>query len=934
MTYHRATHCHVRRWTLIFAFGLVLAGCGKFSQKTPQEHLDKAREYLDAGDLTSGSIELKTALQQDPKLLEARRLLGETDLALGKGAEAEKELRQAMALGLVRGAALPGLAESLEMQEKFKEILDEVTVEPSMAPPEQARIHVYRGDALTFQRKLAEAKAEYEQALGADAEYPLAKLGLARLAIADNDYPKVERLLDEALATAPDEARVWSFRGDFFRVRGDLAKAIESYTKAIDNRPLNFIDRGNRALILATQGKHADAAADANILKQAVPNFFMGHYVEGLLALEDKNYAKAQAAFEESLKLDPRYLQAYYVLAYAHLMQNHPEQAEKSLNQLLKGIPNSVAGYVLMGVTKIRMGDYDGARKYIEPLYKAAPNDPTVVEIMGMIEFAKGDSDAALKLLEKATLLNPKAAFPQLGLGLSLLGKGEKEKGLAALEAATRLDETNTESWSLLALNQIQQGQFDKARKTIDGMKAKQPDSALPLNLEGALYAAQGQGKQADERFQAAWAKEPGNAMAGLNLARQAMAGGNKPEEARGYLEKILQAHPNDLDARLKMVELDAALGKYAEAETRLADTVKQFPEAVQPRVILARHFNRLGQPQRALPLLREIAPKHRDDPIFMETYTQVLVANRQAAQAVEAAKVWAGMAPRSADAHYWLARAYAEGNQAKNALQALDRALDLDRALLPARIMRVQMLALDKPDEASRLLEELRRDQPDNVEVLNLAGGLARLKGQAQAAMLAYQAAFDKAGTHETVMNLAQAQWLDGHQAQAAATLEAWRSKYPQDWQVRIMLSGMYADLKKDREALAELENANKAVPANPAILNDLAWRLRKGDPSAALSYAEKAYSIAPANLTIIDTLTALLLDTGSKERALRLLRQYRGQMSENFTLRYRYATALAEASDRPEAKRELQDLLAGKRPFPERDQAEALLQKLSAEE
>jgi putative PEP-CTERM system TPR-repeat lipoprotein len=933
MTYHQATPCHGRKWTMIFAFGLVLTGCGKFSQKTPQEHLDKARDYLDAGDLMSGSVELKTALQQDPKLLEARRLLGETDLALGKGAEAEKELRQAMALGLVRGAALPGLAESLEMQQKFKEILDEVTVEPSMSPPEQARVHVYRGDALTVQGKLAEARAEYDEALGLDAAYPLAKLGLARLAIADNDYPKAERLLDEAAATAPDEARVWSLRGDFFRIRGDLAKAIASYTKAIDSRSLNFIDRGNRALVLITQGKYADATADANILKQAVPNFFMGHYVEGLLALEDKSYAKAQAALEESLKLDPRYLQAYYFLAYAHLMQNHPEQAEKSLNQLLKGYPNSAGGYALMAITKIRMGDYDGARKYAEPLLKFTPNDPTAVQIMGIIEFAKGDSDAALKLLEKATLLNPKAAFPQFGLGLTLLGKGEKEKGLAALEAATRLDETNSESWSLLALNQIQQGQFDKALETIDGMKAKQPDGALPLNLEGVLYAAQGQGKQSGERFQAAWAKEPGNAMAGLNLARQAMAG-NKPEEARSYLERILQAHPNDLDARLRMVELDAALGKYAEAETRLADTVKQFPEAVQPRVILARHFNRLGQPQRALPLLREVASKHSDDPVFVETYAQVLVANRQAAQAMDAAKAWVGMAPRSADAHYWLARAYAEGNQTQNTLQELDRALAIDHALLPARIMKVQMLAGDKPGEAARLLEELRREQPDNVEVLSLAGGLARLKGQTQAAMLAYQAAFDKANTHETVMNLAQAQWLDGHQAQAAATLEKWRGQYPQDWPVRIMLSGMYANLGKDREALAELENANKAVPANPAILNDLAWRLRKSDPSAALSYAEKAYSLAPANLTVIDTLTALLLDTGSKERALRLLRQYRGQMSENFTLRYRYATALAEASDRREAKRELQDLLAGKRPFPERDQAEALLQKLSTEE
>jgi len=41
-----------------------------------------------------------------------------------------------------------------------------------------------------------------------------------------------------------------------------------------------------------------------------------------------------------------------------------------------------------------------------------------------------------------------------------------------------------------------------------------------------------------------------------------------------------------------------------------------------------------------------------------------------------------------------------------------------------------------------------------------------------------------------------------------------------------------------------------------------------------------------------------------------------------------------LAESGDKREAKRELQGLLAGSRPFPERDQADELLKKLSLQE
>ena len=933
MTNTQVSHRRACRWVLTAVCGLVLIGCDKFSQKTPQQHVEKAKAYLDAGDLKNGSIELKSALQQQPDLVEARRLLGQTDLAMGKGADAEKELRQAVSLGLARRVVLQDLAGSLEMQGKFKEILDEITVEPSLLPFEQAYVHVYRGNALLALGQLEPAKTEYEDALHANPASPFAMVGLARLSIADKDLVKAGRWLDEAVKAGPKEAKVWSFRGDYFKAKGEPDIALESYTKAIELDRNNFVDRGNRALILLDMGKYTEAAEDARVLRRDAPNFFASHLVEGLLALADKDYAKAQAGLQEAMKQNPLYLPTYYYLAYAHLMQNHLEQADQLLSEFLKGLPNSVGGYTLMALTKLRLGDYAGAKHYAEPLLKVAPKNPGIVQIMGLIEFAQGDRDAAIKLLEKAAVLDPKSAFPQLGVGLGLLEKGDEQKGLAAMEAAVKLAGDNTDMWTMLVLTEIQQRQYDKAQKTIEAMKAKQPDSALPLDLEGALYAAQGKGKQAGESFQAAWAKSAGDPMAGLNLARQAMAA-NQMDKARGYLEKILKTHPQELNAQMAMVELDAAQGKYAEVEARLEDTVKQFPDAVQPRVILARHFNSRGQPQRALPLVQQIASKHQGDPVFLETYTQVLVANRQADSAIEAAKSWVGLAPRSAAAHYWLARAYADNGQALNTSLELDRALAIDSHLVSARIMQIQTMGQNSPDQAAHLMDELRRDQPDNVEVLSLAGALARQRNQMQSALLAYQSAFDKAKTHETVTNLAQTQWISGHKEQAISTLEKWRGQYPQDWAVRVMLSGMYADVGKDREALDELEEANKTAASNPVVLNELAWRLRKSDSAAALSHAEKAYELAPSNLIILDTLTALLTDTGAKERALRLLRQSRQQMSENFTLRYRYAAALAGSGDLPEAKRELQDLLAGNPPPTERGQANELLEKIIVQE
>ena len=61
MTNNQEPRSNSHGWTLILALGLAFAGCDKFSQQTPQQHVDKAKEYLDAGDLKKGSCLLYTS---------------------------------------------------------------------------------------------------------------------------------------------------------------------------------------------------------------------------------------------------------------------------------------------------------------------------------------------------------------------------------------------------------------------------------------------------------------------------------------------------------------------------------------------------------------------------------------------------------------------------------------------------------------------------------------------------------------------------------------------------------------------------------------------------------------------------------------------------------------------------------------------------------
>jgi hypothetical protein len=61
-----STNSSPRMHSLIFAAVLVLAGCGQ--DLTATEHVEKAKGYMDKGELRPAMIELSSAVQKDPKL--------------------------------------------------------------------------------------------------------------------------------------------------------------------------------------------------------------------------------------------------------------------------------------------------------------------------------------------------------------------------------------------------------------------------------------------------------------------------------------------------------------------------------------------------------------------------------------------------------------------------------------------------------------------------------------------------------------------------------------------------------------------------------------------------------------------------------------------------------------------------------------------------
>jgi predicted Zn-dependent protease len=120
------------------------------------------------------------------------------------------------------------------------------------------------------------------------------------------------------------------------------------------------------------------------------------------------------------------------------------------------------------------------------------------------------------------------------------------------------------------------------------------------------------------------------------------------------------------------------------------------------------------------------------------------------------------------------------------------------------------------------------------------------------------------------------------------------------------------------------------KTDSKNIVALKDLAWLYQQEKDPRALTTAEQAYQLQPDNAHVLDTLGWILVEHGKTTDGLELLRKAAEKSPAATGIRYRWAATLAKSGDSARARRELADLLAKNKTFPERQEVQALLKQL----
>jgi putative PEP-CTERM system TPR-repeat lipoprotein len=911
-----------------------------FGAEQASKLYEDALTRFEKNDVNGALVQLKNALQQDPKMLAGYLLLGKIELARGDAAAAEDAFGKALQLGVNRSEIAVPMAQALRDQGKYEALLERFPPE-SVSGSRRLELLVLRGLAYKGQNDLRSAAQSFEAALAIDPKYTPALAALADLLAEQGKRAEATKLVDSALALAPDDARIWNLKGSLAHGAGDRESARTAYSKALALDPSHVDARIARASLSMELQRLDEAEQDVAELRKIAPAEPRANYIRAVFLAQRGDRDGAREALNQTtatLDAVPREVlkqRAPLLLLVGGLSHYSLAQHEKTrsyLGEYLRVYPGHAGARKVLGSALLAQQDYQGAISVLEPLAKGGRADAQAYTLLAAALMGRRQYASANEYLEKALRASGEAPGVRTELGLSLLGAGQADAALDHLQQAFKKDPGQGRAGIALAVLHLRRGQAKQAVEVMEAVTRRDPKNVAAQNLLGLARAGAGDLKGSRSAYENAIALDKGFAPAQLNLARLDVVEGNHAG-ARTRLEGLLKDRPKDMGAMIDLAEVEEAAGRREEAIRWLEKARALNPRNLLPSVRLVDLYIRNGEPDKALAVAKE---GEAADPESLPALAALARAYIALGDEKAARPLLNRMARIAAFDPAWQTQIAAYQISIRNpegAAASLDKAFAGKADYLPAQVLQTEA-ALRAGDfaAAERTARAIAARYPNQAVGHRLVGDVAIARRDYAGALKAYQVALGKEESTQGALRIFDAHLQSGKAARAVEFIESWLKTHPKDGLAMRAAGDAQLQAGNLGAARAWYEQVLKLQGDDPAVLNNLANVLVRQGDRAALAYAERAHRLAPKSASIQDTLGWVLVQQGQLDTGLRHLREARLRNPENPEIRYHLAAALAKAGRKDEARRELEPALKDQAGFESAQEARQLLQTLSA--
>jgi putative PEP-CTERM system TPR-repeat lipoprotein len=855
---------------LILACVLVLLFASACTRETPEDLFARAEAAVDQGELPTALIHLKRLLKDSPSNMQARWLISQVYLQLNEPVEAEKELLQALQLGVSPDSVLPALARSYYEQRRFDEV-QSLGLDQIVSPAGKTRLAAIIALAYMQEDEFDAARAVLDSVSVVTVADAYSEYAAARMSAYESDNGEA---LDEARVVTeryPEFVPGWELLGDLYVSINDHERAVTAYSKALELAPNNVQVLAKRGFARLTLERKEEARADATNLLRIVPRSPLGWYLLALVAYEEGDALTVVSEhLDRALLLSPDFFPAVLLAATVEAEQGGSERGLQLARQAMVLAPNSVPARKLLAMALLRERDNLAVLNTLQPVLDAGAADLAIKRMMIAAMSRLGRYREAVPLIEQILDTNQQAVPVQLEAGIGLLRAGETNAAIPALQAALDLSDGQPGVTETIVQTLVQQQDYATAEQFARRELDRAPMAAWAWSLLGDVQFAAGDFEAALDAYQRGLEIDPSDAKAILGASAVAIRAEDYVR-ARDTVIQGLQAAPDNAELYLQLASIARLQGDANTLAESLGEAVRLEPDAVQPRVQLALHFFEQERYDDALRVLD--VPALENNALALGVRAQTLVRMNRLSEARRTMERLVELRPRDANAHWRLAELYRALDLEDSFKRTINEVLSIDPGHRAAIIAESRSaIAEGRIWKASQLLERLSGE--------TATPELLRLKMLVAEHQLAFQEHIDYAkqlvALKDNLANrvlLSRAYYKSGDSVMSREVLEDWLSQYPDDVLALLELAALHSRDDRVDEAIVSLRSAVEMAPDNVMVLNNLAWALKDKEPGPALEYAERALAQAPESSVVLDTYALTLAANRRFDESLAIL-------------------------------------------------------------
>ncbi|MFC4700485.1 XrtA/PEP-CTERM system TPR-repeat protein PrsT [Glaciecola siphonariae] len=895
----------VKRIAQALGAGVLLFGLMACSGKTVDEHIQQAQVYVDQGDNNAAIIELKSAVQQDPRSAQARFELGKIYIEQKNFESAEKELSRALELGHPPPKVIPLLSEAYQRTGANVALADLSYDEQSMTTVERLEIGFRKLQSLIQLEKNAEARILIDQMAPLESSSVYKGLIEAHRDILDKDY---ESALTQAIALqerAPLNRDVLSFTARLYMLNGQEEKAAEIYEEYSKVATDDIESKFALANMLVQQGETERAEVYVDELMQISDTNGLLNQLKGIIRAANGDF---QGALDYSVKAiqfgqaDPR---VRLVAGFAAYQLGEFEKAVMHLTVVAPALPDGHPGLRILAASQLQSDMGTDASNILPRIGELSAQDASLFSRAGYELIQEGNIDAAKEVIAQADKIS-ETADDLTRLGILKLSVNDVE-GLINLEQAVDKAPESVTAKSTLATAYLGTNQLDKALALALEWQQSAPNAIEGFLLESEVYQRQANYEKALQILEKASQIDSNNAallvaQIRLNLRQKNI------DTALTFTETLLTQEPENVVALASLFAIKSDKGQASDAISRIQSAFNKDKSNQQLALLLARAGLASQQPKLAVEALDSIEATRGAPSQYWSMRGFALLRDNQTDAAEKHYETWMDLFPK-------------QENAVIGRLLILDAKRQYERGLdliveflarkdnLQVRLLEAYFYAMAGEAEQARTKVNAIDDKYQALPFLRgVKARIALLEGRPTDALDDARASFEDNPKTDNLIVLVQALDMTGQADAAYQLVEQFSQANPNDMRVKLLLAQRQIS-KDSQQAIKTYSEMLEKTPNSFVVLNNLAYLLMEdGDLDTAAGLAKRAYDLQPDNAATVDTYAQILIRQNNIEDAVEAYNKVMSDEVTNEEVILNYIEALLKNGSTVVAKRRLE--------------------------